>query len=143
MEIGRGSIRVYPQTDPKFDEENNLEHFTYSPRSLKENLRDIDLVVESGQRINGVVSPNPFMHLHDFEFIKALVPDCLHSCCQGVFKGYIIWFTTVDQNGKKWYLGRKMKVINNRLIAAKPSYEITRTIECLILQVIGKHTPYF
>nr|CAH0104296.1 unnamed protein product [Daphnia galeata] len=107
MEIGRGSIRVYPQPDPKFDEENNLEHFTYSPRSLEQHLRDIDLAVESGQRIIGVVSPNPFMHLHDFEFIKALVPDYLHSCCQGVFKGYIILFTTVDQNGKKMVFGKK------------------------------------
>jgi hypothetical protein len=74
----------------------------------------------SGQRINGVVAPNPFMDLPDFDFIKALVLDYLHSCCQGVFKDYIILFTaTVGENGKKeWYLGRKMKVINSKLIAA-------------------------
>jgi hypothetical protein len=67
-----------------------------------------------------VVAANPFMDLPDFDFIKALVPDYLHSCCQGVFKGYIILFTaTVGENGKKeWYLGRKMKVINSKLIAA-------------------------
>ncbi|KAI9550670.1 hypothetical protein GHT06_004573 [Daphnia sinensis] len=27
---GRGSIRVYPQPDPEFDENNNLEHITYT-----------------------------------------------------------------------------------------------------------------
>jgi hypothetical protein len=58
--------------------------------------------MESGQRINGVVAPNPFMDLPDFNFIKALVLDYLHSCCQGVFKDYIILFiATVGENGKK------------------------------------------
>jgi hypothetical protein len=130
---GRGTIRVYPQPDEEFDEENNLEHLTYSSRSLEQHLRDVKMAMESGQRINGVVGPNIFMDLPDFDFIKALVPDYLYSCCQGVFKSYIILFTsTVGENGKKeWYLGRKMKVINSGLIAAKPPYEITRTIECL------------
>lgn len=99
---GRGTIRVYPQPDEEFDEENNLEHLTYSSRSLEQHLRDVKMAMESGQRINGVVAPNPFMDLPDFNFIKALVLDYLHSCCQGVFKDYIILFiATVGENGKK------------------------------------------
>lgn len=44
---------------------------------------------KSGKIVNGVVAgPNPFMELHDFDFVKALVSDYLHSGSQVVF-GYI------------------------------------------------------
>jgi hypothetical protein len=47
---------------------------------------------KSGKIVNGVVAgPNPFLELHDFDFVKALVSDYLHSGFQVVF-GYIKFF---------------------------------------------------
>jgi hypothetical protein len=60
---------------------------------LAQHWREYDLAVESGERIYEVVTSNPFMDLPDFDFVKALIPDYLHSCSQGVFKSYIILFT--------------------------------------------------
>jgi hypothetical protein len=35
---------------------------------------------KSGKIVNDVVAgPNPFLELHDFDFVKALVSDYLHS----------------------------------------------------------------
>lgn len=133
IQKGRGSIRVYPQPDPEYDEDNSREHITFPLRNLEQHLRDVDLAVRSGKRVNGVIGPNPFMKLPDFDFVKALVPEYLHSCCHGSFKLYLELLTsTVAGNGKqKWYVGKKMKVINERLMLTRPPYEITRTVERL------------
>ena len=130
---GRGSVRVYPQPDPELDEANDREHITYPLRTLEQHLRDVDLAVSSGTRVNGIIGPNPFMKLPEFDFVKALVPEYLHSCCHGSFKLYVDLLTSkVGGNGKKeWFVGGKMAVINARLKLTRPPYEITRTIECL------------
>ena len=86
---GRGSVRVYPQPDAEADEDASRELIVYPLRSLEQHLRDVRQAVASGQRVSGIIGPNPFMNLPNFDFVKALVPDYLHSGCQGVFKLYI------------------------------------------------------
>ena len=119
---GRGSVRVYPQPDPELDEANDREHITYPLRTLEQHLRDVDLAVSSGTRVNGIIGPNPFMKLPEFDFVKALVPEYLHSCCHGSFKLYVDLLTSkVGGNGKKeWFVGGKMAVINARLKLTSP-----------------------
>ena len=130
---GRGSVRVYPQPDAEADEDASRELIVYPLRSLEQHLRDVRQAVASGQRVSGIIGPNPFMNLPNFDFVKALVPDYLHSGCQGVFKLYINILTSKKTIGQQpWFLGKnKMKIINARLKQTRPPYEITRTIEWL------------
>ena len=132
---GRGSVRVYLQPDPEEDEDVGRETIVYALRTLDQHLRDANQALESQKRVNGIIGPNPFMkNLPDFDFVKALVPEYLHSCCHGVFRLYLQIFTSSKKpNGSKpWFLKpKKVKIINLRLKQTRPPYEITRTIEQL------------
>jgi hypothetical protein len=119
-----GGARVYPAPDP--DDE---EPITFPARSLDQHLHDLKGATEKTP-INGIFGPTPLGNLNNFDFVKAFVPEHMHSVCQGVFKLFTTLFTsTKNKNGKRdWFLGRKMGIINVKLAQIKVPYEVTRVI---------------
>ena len=68
------------------------------------------------------------MALTDFDYVKAQVPDYLHSLCHGVVKSMIYLYTDTSFSEMPWHLDRaKREILNERLANMKPPYEVTRT----------------
>lgn len=117
---GKGSVRVYPEPDDSASAQIPL-------RSLNQHMNDVARVIETGKYINGIQGRTPFADLTDFDFVKACVPEYMHSCCQGVIKQFIqLWFSK-KYSKKMWYIGNKSEIVNSRLWQIKPPYEVTRT----------------
>ena len=119
---GKGSVRVYPQP---------YSTPTFQPRSLEQHKSDLNLAQLLGVPIRGIVGPNPFEKLTDFDHVEAYVPEYLHSCCLGVFKFFIHLWTDKKHKKQKWYIGHLTTVINARLGQAKPPYDVSRTIDSI------------
>ena len=116
--------RVYPEPDP-----DNEDPIIFPLRSLDQHLHDLEIATEKTP-VNGIFGPTPLRNLHNLDFVKAFVPEYMHSVCQGVFKLFTGLFTsTKNKNGKQeWFLGQKMGIINAKLAQIKVPYEITRVI---------------
>lgn len=120
---GKGSVRVYPQPN---------SYPTFKPRSMEQHKKDLELVgMLKNKPVHGIVGPNPFQKLADFDHVEAYVPEYMHSCCLGVFKMFIKLWTDKKHKKEKWYIGYYLAVINARLSQAKPPYDISRTIDSL------------
>ena len=102
---------------------------TFCPRSKEQHLHDMELVQKIGNPIHGIQGATPLAKLDDFDFIRAFVPEYLHSICQGGFKYFFRLWTLPKFSKEPWYIGKKMAVIKTRLAQVKPPYEITRMIE--------------
>ena len=120
---GDGNVRVCPQ--PKSCP-------TFKPRSMEQHKKDLELVgMLKNKAIHGIVGPNPFQKLADFDHVEAYAPEYMHSCCLGVFKMFLKIWTDKTHKAEKWYIGHYLAVINARLSQAKPPYDISRTIDSL------------
>lgn len=114
----KGNVRVYPLS--------SIESIPCL-RTLDQHLSDATNALKLGKRINGIKGPTPFQNLPNFDFVKACVPEYMHSCCQGVIKLMIsLWFGTPYRK-KPWYIGNMVAIVNARLSKIKPPYEITRS----------------
>lgn len=103
----------------------------FEPQSMSQHLRDLAIVLVNGKFVHGIKGNSPLGRIPDFDFIKAFIPEYMHSCCQGVFKMFINLWTSPKYSKMPWYVGHKKKIINCRLAQIKPSYEVTRLIDSL------------
>lgn len=79
--------------------------------------------------VHGIRSKTPLADLTNFDFVKAFVPEYMHSCCQGVIKQFIKLWTDTKYSKKNWYISKQKKAaLNARLLKIKPPYEITRVM---------------
>ncbi len=120
VEKGRGSARVYPEP---------VSNPTFCPRTKEQHLHDMELVKTTGNPIHGIQGGTPLAKLDDFHFIRAFVPEYLHSICQGAFRMFFRLWTLSKFSKQPWYIGNKMTIIRTRLAQVKPPYEVTRMIE--------------
>lgn len=103
----------------------------YPMRTLEQHLRDMEEAERTGKRVNGIVSHTPLADLPGFNFVRAFLPEYLHSCCQGVFKQFIVLWTLPKYKKEPWSIVQKISIVNNRLQRIRPSKEVTRTIDAL------------
>ncbi len=115
---GRGHARVYPEP-PDGSELPPL-------RSLKQHLVDLEQVLRTGKKINGISTTTPLSRITGFDFVEAMVPEYLHSCCEGVFKLLIELWTSSKNSKNEWYIGDKVGIINAKLLNIEVPYEVTR-----------------
>lgn len=117
---GRGSVRVYPES---FDE------YSVPPRlrTLEQHCSDLKEVLKTGKPVNGILGPSALSLIEGFDYMKGLVPEYLHSCCEGVFKLLINLWTLPKFRKNDWFIGDQVSVINKRLSEIRRPYEITRT----------------
>lgn len=117
---GKGHARIYPEP---FDCDASLP----SLRTLEQHKRDLDLVIKAKKPIHGITGPTALSRIEGFNYIQALVPEYLHSCCEGAFKLMISLWTQPKFRKKDWFIGNRDAVINKRLFEIHPPYELTRT----------------
>jgi hypothetical protein len=98
---------------------------------MEQHKEDMKIAKATGKPSHGVCGPTPLADLPGFDFIKAFVPEYMHSCCQGVFKLMIKLWTLPKFSKKPWSVREKLKVLNSRLMNTKPPYEITRVMGAL------------
>lgn len=116
---GAGYARVY--LEPSDESER-------APlRSLEQHNADLKEVLRTGKKLNGILSSTPLARLVGFDHVKALVPEYLHSCCEGVFNLLIELWTTRKNSKNIWYVGDKVNIVNGKLSNIEPPYEVTRT----------------
>lgn len=85
-------------------------------------------VVETGQPVHGINGRTPLAKVPGFDFVQGLVPEYMHSCCQGTFKQFLKLWTDSKHSKKPWYIGpRNLKLINQRLSKCCPPYDVTRS----------------
>lgn len=78
--------------------------------------------------MHGIKGPSPLRVLTGFDYVKAQVPDYLHSVCQGDIKYFLGLWTESKYHDKPWHLNaEKRRILNARLVAMRPPYEVTRT----------------
>jgi len=88
----------------------------------------MEAAVMEGTSINGISGKTPFAALEGVDFILALLPEYMHSCCQGVIKQFIKLWISPQHHKKPWYITpRNLVVINKRLSECCPPYDVTRT----------------
>ncbi len=114
---GRGSTRVYPEPV-----------VPYNLRSMEQHRENLKVVQRTGKPYHGICGPTPLADLPGFDFIKAFVPEYMHSCCQGNFKLSLNLWTDQKYGKQPWSIRRKISIVNTRLSLTKPPYEITRTM---------------
>jgi len=100
-------------------------------RTIEQHLRDLEIVKGTLKPLHGILGPTPLANLPGFDFIKAFIPEYMHSCCQGCFKQMIQLFTDNKHAKKPWSIRGKLAVANSRLPNTKPCYEITRVMGAL------------
>ena len=118
---GSGYARVYLEPTEKCD--------IPKLRTIEQHNADLAEVIRTKKRIRGIVEPTPLAKLDRFNFVEALVPEYLHSCCEGVFKLLIELWTSPKHSKSDWYIGSldKINIINTKLGNIEPPYEVTRS----------------
>ncbi len=117
---GRGGVRIYPEPFGSNAVPPPL-------RSIEQHVKDVKEAVKMKKPVRGVVGPTALSALQDFDYIRAQVPEYLHSVCEGVFKLMLNLWTLPKFRKKDWFIGDKSPIIDKRLNEIQPSYEITRT----------------
>lgn len=85
-------------------------------------------MLEKGKAVHGIKGVSSFLTLTRFDYVKAQVPDYLHSVCQGVIKCLLGFWTESKYWNEPWYLDKdKRCILDARLSQMKPPYEVTRT----------------
>ena len=86
------------------------------------------VVLRTGKFVHGIKGPSPLRALTDFDYVKAQVPDYLHSACQGDIKFFLGLWTESKYHEKPWHLNaEKRRILNERLVGMRPPYEVIRT----------------
>lgn len=117
---GRGGVRIYPEPFGRDAVPPPL-------RSIEQHMKDVVEAVKTKKPVRGVVGPTALSSLQGFDYIRAQVPEYLHSVCEGVFKLMLNLWTLPKFRKKDWFIGDKSLIIDKRLNEIQPSYEITRT----------------
>ena len=123
MKVGRGHSRVYPEK----------KGFIHPLRTLDQHNDDLLKIHNSKkkERVHGIIGPTPLAIIPGFDYVRAFIPEYMHSSCLGVIKYFIVLWTSPKHSKKPWSLVKKMKVINTRLRNCTPSYEVTRSFDSL------------
>ena len=48
---------------------------------MEQHLRDVELAVTSSKRVNGIIGPNPFMKLPDFDYLPPFAESRIKREC--------------------------------------------------------------
>ena len=87
---------------------------------------------------NGVKGPSWLMKLSHYDIIKGTSIDYMHRVLLGVNKLFMsLWFGTTH-NGKRYYIGRNIALVDKRLSEIKPPSFITRKP-----RKVSEHFKYF
>ena len=85
------------------------------------------LQATAAKPVKGVKGMSVADLLPSFDTVRGTVTDYMHSVCQGVMRQMIdLWFDTRN-HGESYYIGRKVKLVDERLQLISPPSEIHRS----------------
>ena len=101
MKVGRGHSRVYPEK----------KGFIHPLRTLDQHNDDLLKIHNSKkkERVHGIIGPTPLAIIPGFDYVRAFIPEYMHSSCLGVIKYFIVLWTSPKYSKKPWSLVKKMK----------------------------------
>ncbi|XP_043270733.1 uncharacterized protein [Venturia canescens] len=112
IEVGKGYARVYPgPVGPN----RTLEQHEADARQAS-----IDAPV------NGVKGLSILMFIPLFNIISSFIPDYMHCILLGVVKTLVNALFDSSNNKKKFYIGTRIKEIDDKILRIKPPCEISR-----------------
>lgn len=113
--FGDGFHRVYPVDN-------------HQGRTHKQHHKDVNSLKAQTKvkDINGVKGPSVIMLLLLFHILWSFPPEALHDIFEGVTKMFTDAFLDTKNHTKEWYLGKKIKEMNELLLSMKPPSEVTR-----------------
>lgn len=85
------------------------------------------LARRTGQNQCGV-KPNPslLLLLPKFDIVRGFPVDYMHAVCEGVVDKLVsLWFDS-SYNQEPWYIGRRIREIDGRIVGIVPPSEVTR-----------------
>lgn len=91
-------------------------------------MSDLQIVMKTGRPHHGICGPSPLSEIPGFDFVRAFVPEYMHSVCQGVVKLLLVLWSYPKYSKNSWSIRKKIAVINSRLSRTKPPYEMTRVM---------------
>lgn len=111
----KGCVRVYPPGKK------------YSLSNSRRMKLQATQAVRTGRAVKGVKGPTVFHLLPRFDCGTGFVVDYMHCVLLRVVRMFtFLWFERKHFR-RPWYLGRKVKLVDSRLLSVKPLEYITRT----------------
>lgn len=95
-------------------------------RSEQGTKADSILAAETGNKVNGVKGVSILSFLLYFNIISGFIPDYMHAVCLGTVRRFFFMWTDSSNADQPYYLGRKIKILSNRIAKLKPPKEIQR-----------------
>ncbi|KAL7298832.1 hypothetical protein TKK_0008571 [Trichogramma kaykai] len=114
IEVGLGHARVYPGA-------------TGQPRNLTNHLEHVQMAQLRNEPIFGVKGYSRCLEIPLFNIIDSCTVDYMHCVCLGVVKTLIDASFNSTFHGQSFYVGTRIKEVQDRFSNIKPPCEITRT----------------
>lgn len=97
-----------------------------TPRSHTKSINEMKMAYMSGKIINGFKGISTLAVLPKFDIINGFPIDYMHSVLLGVVKTMLdIWFDSKN-HGMPYYIGLKIKCVDEILLKIKPPTNISR-----------------
>lgn len=113
VRVKRGSARVYCGKKRR-------------ARTLRVHKKLVKKSVQKKKVIKGVKGPSIMSSVPNFNIVRSLPPEYLHSSLLGTGKSFITEMFDSHNSTEDWYLGPHLQTFNARLVNAMPPCEITR-----------------
>uniref|UniRef100_A0ABD2WXB7 Transposase domain-containing protein n=1 Tax=Trichogramma kaykai TaxID=54128 RepID=A0ABD2WXB7_9HYME len=114
IEVGLGHARIYPGA-------------TGQPRNLTNHLEHVQMAQLRNEPIFGVKGYSRCLEIPLFNIIDSCTVDYMHCVCLGVVKTLIDASFNSTFHGQSFYVGTRIKEVQDRFSNIKPPCEITRT----------------
>lgn len=128
--IGNGHTRVYS------NEKNG------NSRTIRQHERDALKAETEKKVINGVKGMSILMLIPVFNIIRSFPPEYMHSMLLGVIKLFVSSWIDSSNAGERWYIGTKIRTLNDHLLTILPPCEITRVPQSLFNLKLWKASEY-
>ncbi len=93
---------------------------------LSEMLKNGIEAVETGNTVKGIKGVSALFGMHWFDVVFGLVPDYMHGVLLGVTKKMLSLFLSPDGRKKPYFVGHKIKELDQRLVNMKPTDQVQR-----------------
>ncbi|XP_037502213.1 uncharacterized protein LOC119376472 [Rhipicephalus sanguineus] len=93
-------------------------------RTEEQMLHDMETAVKDGAPVHGVKTVSPLINLQQFNIVSGFVPDYMHCVLLGLGRQFLeLW---LEGTGREFYIGRHLRIIDERLLSLTPPREVKR-----------------
>ncbi|PIK38667.1 hypothetical protein BSL78_24489 [Apostichopus japonicus] len=125
---GDGTVRAFPFANP--------------PAKIRSDCDIAQQATESGNSEKGVKGPSAVASIPLFSVAKSFVPDYMPCVLLGVVRSMLNLWVDSSYHQSPWYIGTRVKDIDQRLLSIQPPNFITRTPRSLSTRKYWKASEY-